>query len=112
LLHPMAFAGWIGFFITSLNLLPIGQLDGGHIVYAVIGDKHRIVSKTMIVFLALFGIYSWPGWLVWAIIVSILGTRHPPIMDRSIPLGRNRKIVGWLALLIFILTFTPMPFSL
>ncbi|MFQ5901761.1 MAG: site-2 protease family protein, partial [Thermodesulfobacteriota bacterium] len=109
LLHPMAFAGWIGFLVTSLNLLPIGQLDGGHVVYAIIGKKHRAISIAMLFLLVFFGLYGWPGWLIWAFIVSLLGTSHPPIMDTSYTLDRRRKMVGWGTLLVFILTFTPMP---
>jgi membrane-associated protease RseP (regulator of RpoE activity) len=109
LLHPVAFAGWIGLLVTSLNLLPIGQLDGGHIVYALFGERHRWISKGMIPVLVVMGIVFWPGWLVWAVLMLILGYRHPPVVYPHIQLDRNRKIVGWISLVIFILTFTPAP---
>ncbi len=112
LLHPIAFAGWIGFFITSLNLLPIGQLDGGHIVYAVFGRWHRLISITMIAILTVFGVFTWQGWLFWAVLVTILGIKHPPLMDGQIALDRRRKIIGWLSLTVFVLTFIPLPIAI
>ena len=109
-LHPVAFAGWIGFLVTSLNLLPIGQLDGGHILYAIFGKYHRTVSIMMIFTLLAFGALGWKGWLVWGILVTIIGIWHPPTLDRDVPLDRRRKVVGALTLLVFLLTFTPSPF--
>lgn len=110
LLHPIAFAGWIGMFVTALNLIPIGQLDGGHVVYAVLGQRHRIVSLVMIPILVLLGVYGWPGWLLWAFLPLIFGINHPPVVDSDSPLDPTRQIIGWVSLLIFILTFTPTPF--
>ncbi|MBI4848973.1 MAG: site-2 protease family protein [Nitrospirae bacterium] len=109
LLHPVAFAGWIGLLVTSLNLLPIGQLDGGHITYALLGDKHAWISKGMIPVLIILGILFWSGWIVWAVIMIFLGYRHPPVVYPYIQLDRKRKIIGWITFLIFILTFTPAP---
>ena len=108
LLHPVAFAGWVGLFITSLNLLPIGQLDGGHIMYACFGEKHTIVSKGMIPVLLLMG-YFYTPWIVLAILMFFIGYRHPPVVYPLIKLDRKRKITGWVSLCIFILTFTPEP---
>ncbi|MBI3995796.1 MAG: site-2 protease family protein [Nitrospirae bacterium] len=110
LLHPIAFAGWIGMFVTALNLIPIGQLDGGHVVFAVLGRRHRTVSLLMIPVLIFLGIYSWPGWALWAVLPLIFGINHPPVMDSDRPLDRNRRMIGWISLAIFILTFTPTPF--
>jgi membrane-associated protease RseP (regulator of RpoE activity) len=110
LLHPIAFAGWIGLFVTALNLIPIGQLDGGHVVFAVFGRRHRTLSLLMIPTLILLGLYGWPGWFLWAVLPLIFGINHPPVLDGDIPLDRPRKIIGWISLLIFILTFTPTPF--
>lgn len=107
-LHPVAFAGWIGFFVTSLNLIPVGQLDGGHIAYAILGEKHRWLSKVMIGLLVLLG-YFFQGWLVWAALLIFLGSKHPPIFFPEVPLDPRRKAIGFLALLIFILTFIPVP---
>lgn len=109
ILHPVAFAGWIGFLVTSLNLLPIGQLDGGHIIYALFGENHEWISKVTLPVLVLLGIFLWPGWLIWAVLMIVLGYRHPPVVYPHIQLDRNRKIIGWVSFIIFILTFTPMP---
>jgi membrane-associated protease RseP (regulator of RpoE activity) len=111
LLHPIAFAGWVGLLVTSLNLLPIGQLDGGHIAYALLGEKHEGLSKLMIPVLLLLGILFWSGWIIWAFIMLLLGYRHPSVTYPHIRLDRKRKLLGWCSLMIFILTFTPMPVS-
>lgn len=111
LLHPVAFAGWIGFFVTSLNLIPIGQLDGGHIAFAMFGEWHRKVSIALVVALGVFGYYYWPGWAVWAVLMMVLGISHPPVVYWEPQLGGGRKWVGWAALAIFVLTFTPVPFA-
>ena len=118
LLHPIAFAGWIGLFVTSLNLLPIGQLDGGHIAYAILGDRHRYVSIIIVAalaicgFFALIGIYGWEGWGVWALMLLILGIKHPPVLDREMPLDHIRKYIAVVSLVIFIITFIPVPFKM
>jgi membrane-associated protease RseP (regulator of RpoE activity) len=112
-LHPVAFAGWIGFFVTALNLLPVGQLDGGHIAYALLGERHTNLSKILIGVMAVLGIFLWEGWAILAfILVIFIGFRHPPIIYSEIPLDPRRNILGKIALIIFILTFTPMPFMI
>ncbi|MBI5187975.1 MAG: site-2 protease family protein [Nitrospirae bacterium] len=111
LLHPVAFAGWIGLFVTSLNLIPVGQLDGGHIAYALLGEKHVRVSKILIWALIILGLL-WEGWAMWAILLLILGLRHPPVLYWETPLDPRRRLIGWLALVIFILTFIPVPFKI
>jgi membrane-associated protease RseP (regulator of RpoE activity) len=108
-LHPVAFAGWIGFFVTFLNLIPIGQLDGGHIAYAFLGEKHTKLSKVLIAVLVILGVFVYEGWLIWAVLLLFLGLRHPPIMYSEIPLSPRRKMIGYTTLAIFILTFTPVP---
>lgn len=108
-LHPVALAGWIGFFVTSLNLIPIGQLDGGHILYALLGGKHATASKLLIAVLFIMGLLLWEGWVMWGVLLIILGFKHPPIVYSAMPLDPKRKIIGWIALVIFILTFTPVP---
>jgi membrane-associated protease RseP (regulator of RpoE activity) len=112
LLNPVAFAGWIGLFVTSINLIPIGQLDGGHIAYALFGEKHTRLSFILIFVMSLFGLFLWEGWFVWAVLLLILGLRHPPVIYWEVPLDSKRKFIGWLAFIIFILTFIPMPFQL
>lgn len=111
LLHPVAFAGWIGLFVTSLNLLPVGQLDGGHILYAISGRLHTLISKLMIPALVILGFLGWAGWYIWAILLIILGTKHPPLIYPFLPLDKRRRRLGWLCLAILILTFSPVPFS-
>ena len=110
LLHPVAFAGWIGFFVTSLNLLPVGQLDGGHIAYALFGEKHSYFSKVLIPIMFLLGLLLWEGWAIWAVLLLILGLKHPPVFYSEVPLDSKRKFIGWLGFLIFFITFTPVPF--
>ncbi|MBE9531434.1 MAG: site-2 protease family protein [Proteobacteria bacterium] len=109
-LHPVAFAGWIGLLVTCLNLLPIGQLDGGHILFAIFSKQHRTVSIMMICALLAFGAIGWKGWLVWGVLVTIIGIWHPPTLDYHEPLDTRRKAVGALTLIVFLLTFTPTPF--
>jgi membrane-associated protease RseP (regulator of RpoE activity) len=133
MLHPVAFAGWIGFFVTAMNLLPIGQLDGGHTAYALFGEKnHKKLSITLAVILALAGLlkllfynvsislpiihtlmdYLWEGWAIWAFLLFMLGLKHPPVIYWERSLEKSRRFIGWLALVIFILTFTPVPFRM
>ena len=112
LLNPIAFAGWIGFFVTFLNLLPVGQLDGGHVAFAFLGRLHKAVSGAIVLLLAVFGILFWEGWLIWAVLMLILGLRHPPVYYWERPLDPARKYVGAAVLMIFILTFIPAPFKI
>lgn len=110
LLHPIAFAGWIGLFITSINLLPVGQLDGGHIAYAVFGEKHRWITTLVIIVLFILGLTYWEGWMLWAVLLTLIGRSHPPVLYPGIPLDRKRKLIGVLSFLIFVITFIPLPF--
>ncbi len=112
LLHPVAFAGWIGLFITSLNLIPIGQLDGGHIAFAVFGERHRYLSILFLVILVVLGIIYWQGWLIWAVLMLILGIKHPPVLYWESRLAGGRRSIGLISLLIFIVTFIPYPFKI
>jgi membrane-associated protease RseP (regulator of RpoE activity) len=110
LLHPVAFAGWVGFLVTSLNLIPIGQLDGGHVTFALLGRMHRKFSIVLIALLIIMGTFLWAGWLIWAFLMVLLGIDHPPILHEEIVLDRKRKYIGIFCLVIFVLTFTPVPF--
>jgi membrane-associated protease RseP (regulator of RpoE activity) len=110
LLNPIAFAGWIGFFVTALNLIPMGQLDGGHVVYAILGKHHRTVSLLMVPILVAMGFFGWAGWYIWAVLPLLFGITHPPIVHREEMLDGPRKIIGWATLVIFIVCFTPTPF--
>ncbi len=111
-LHPVALAGWIGFFVTSINLIPVGQLDGGHILYALLGEKHKVFSKILIGLMFIMGFLLWEGWIVWGVLLIILGFRHPPIVYSDMPLDPRRKIIGWISLAIFVLTFIPIPIKI
>lgn len=111
-LHPVAFAGWIGLFVTSLNLIPIGQLDGGHIAFAVLGERHKYLSIVLVIILGTLGIFYWEGWALWAVLMLILGIKHPPVIYWEIPLNSKRRFIGFLSLIIFIITFIPAPFKI
>jgi membrane-associated protease RseP (regulator of RpoE activity) len=110
-IHPVGFAGWIGLLVTSLNLLPVGQLDGGHVLYALLGEKQIKISKFGFAGLLALGILGWEGWLFWGLLLWIMGFRHPPPLEWWVPLDRRRKIIGWATIAVFILTFIPVPFS-
>jgi membrane-associated protease RseP (regulator of RpoE activity) len=110
MLHPIAFSGWIGLLVTSFNLLPIGQLDGGHIAYAVIGRKQRVLAKVVIIILLILGLTGWLGWLIWALILLIMKLGHSPVVYDWVPLDAGRRAIGWIAMFILVLTFTPVPF--
>jgi membrane-associated protease RseP (regulator of RpoE activity) len=111
LLSPIALAAWVGLFATALNLLPIGQLDGGHIVYSVMSGNHRRTSLTFAIALVAMGIFFWSGWLVFAVLFLVLGLRHPPLIDPWTPLDAARRAWAVVALIIFLLCFTPLPLS-
>lgn len=113
LLHPMAFAGWIGLLVTMLNLLPIGQLDGGHIAYAMLGDKHKNVAKAAFIALIPLSFLSL-NWLIWGILILAImrTTKHPPIQDIRTPLTKENMYVGYACLVIFFLCFIPAPFQM
>ena len=136
--HPMAFAGWIGLFVTALNLIPYGQLDGGHILYSLFPRKiHKNISFIILAILLVLGsgtkevirllhkfylfdlnnniieaitFDGWSGWLVWAVLLIALGYKHPPTQtDHIEEMDSKRKILGIIALLIFVGCFTPVP---
>jgi membrane-associated protease RseP (regulator of RpoE activity) len=107
-LGPLGLAAWFGLFVTALNLIPIGQLDGGHITYALLGRHAWWISRVG-VWVCVALVYFGPNWLVWAILVRVLGWRHPRTDDDRVPLGRVRVGLGILALLIFVVCFTPNP---
>jgi Zn-dependent protease len=132
-LHPLARAAWVGLFATALNLIPAGQLDGGHILYALSPRWHRVVSLSvaallglpMVVMMSCWGLarwfpslnaiadlvddFYWPGWFLWGVLLIFLGRRHPPVYDPH-PLDAGRRALAVLALLVFLLCFAPIPF--
>ncbi len=137
-LHPIAFAGWLGLFITVLNLLPIGQLDGGHIIYSLSEQRHAAIANTTTMAIILLTVAGppyewlelvghsagqtifkawaesrWYGWIFFAMVIRFfLGVRHPRLIDPGPPIDPNRKMVGYVSLAIFTLSFVPVPFRL
>ena len=110
-LSSIAFAGWIGLLVTSLNLIPIGQLDGGHIAYALFGKKHDSIAKWAFLPMIPLGYYS-INWILWAILILVfIKLKHPPVVDEDAPLKPFQKWLGYISIAIFILTFIPIPFS-
>lgn len=111
-LSPVAFAGWAGLFVTALNLLPIGQLDGGHIIYALLGKYSGIVYKAGIGAFCIFTLFVYPGWIIFAVMLLLFGFKHPPPADPITKLDFNRKCIGVLMLVIFLISFTPIPLKI
>ncbi len=110
-IHPTLFAGWVGIFLTAVNLLPAGQLDGGHVARAILKEKHKYVSWVVIFVLAGLSFF-YTGWLMFAIIILLfIGTQHQPPLNEITKLDTRRKILGLAILIIFILSFAPIPFS-
>lgn len=107
-LHPFALAGWFGLLATSINLLPLAQLDGGHVLYAATGSLQRRLALPLWLALAAAGLV-WAGWWLWCVIVLLMGLYHPPVRDESEPLGRGRRALAWVALAILLLSFMPVP---
>jgi membrane-associated protease RseP (regulator of RpoE activity) len=107
-LHPFALAAWVGLLATALNLLPLGQLDGGHILYAATGRLQRRLALPLWVALALASLL-WPGWMMWCAIVLFMGLHHPPVRDEAAPLGAGRRWIALLALALLLLCFMPVP---
>lgn len=106
-LSPVGIAAWFGMFATALNLLPGGQLDGGHIIFSIRPDWHRRVSMLAIIGLLVLSWYLWAGWLLWAIVLRLTGSRHPNV-PMAPPLNRKRKWLGAFALLMLVLSMAPM----
>ncbi len=111
LLHPVGRAAWVGLFATALNLLPAGQLDGGHILYALASEKHRRITLLVALALVPLGIFWW-GWVFWGTLLLLIGFRHPPLLNRWEPLDRRRRVWAVIALVIFVLCFMAAPFTI
>jgi membrane-associated protease RseP (regulator of RpoE activity) len=119
--YPLLCVGWFGLFITALNLIPVGQLDGGHILYALVGRKQGIIARVFFVILILIGVSSFlplfgpniqlgtAGWLLWAaILYFLIKLEHPPVEEFA-ELSPGRKQLGWFTFVVFLLTFPPIP---
>jgi membrane-associated protease RseP (regulator of RpoE activity) len=113
-IHPVALAGWVGLFVTALNLFPVGQLDGGRIAYALFGRRHRLVGvATFLALLALGAITGAANWVIWAALLFFLvGFHHSPPLDDVTPLTPARWIVGVVCLLLLILLIPPVPIQI
>ncbi|HEX2022718.1 MAG TPA: site-2 protease family protein, partial [Candidatus Thermoplasmatota archaeon] len=125
IVHPTVFAGWVGLFVTAINLLPAGQLDGGHVASAMFGDKARYASYAAVVALLALGLapmfgpveiggqeYALPGydgWIYFALLIGLLGLRHPPTLNGVSTLDGKRRLVGWGTFAIGVLCFTLVP---
>ncbi len=125
-LHPVAFAGWVGLLVTALNLFPLGQLDGGHIAYALVGRRRKLVSRLALAAFLVLGVFFSVAWLVWGVLGLLYGLvlrvkrpvrlyrlavrwRHPPVFDEEVPLDRRRKALAAVVIGIFVLSFIPDP---
>jgi membrane-associated protease RseP (regulator of RpoE activity) len=112
-IHPVGLAGWFGLLVTSFNLLPAGQLDGGHVVYAAVGRRTPMLSGALAAVLVWLGLQVWVGWLFWAAVVALMGRLgHPPTIDDHVPIGRARLVAAAWSLVIFAITFVPEPIRL
>lgn len=124
--YPFLCVGWFGLLITSMNMIPVGQLDGGHVSYTMFGEKKSyslsVISFIVLFVLGIMGIidayfelgfgFGWSGWLFWALILYfVIRLKHPPVPD-PVPLGKGRMIVGYISLIIFIISFSPAPLML
>ncbi|MCS6803799.1 MAG: site-2 protease family protein [Acidobacteriota bacterium] len=114
--NPIYFAAWVGMLATGLNLLPVGQLDGGHVVYALFGRRgHRWVATGIFAIICVlawlsYRVHRWPGWFVYVALLGLmLGLQHPPVEDEQRPLDRQRYLIGMVGLIVFILSFMPFP---
>jgi len=114
LLHPLALAGWLGLFVTTLNLLPLGQLDGGHIVYALAPGRHASAARAFLLCLIPLGLVWW-GWWAWVALVLLVNrgrVRHPNVLQQEPSIGPLRRALGWMLIAMFLLTFVPVPLHL
>jgi len=110
-ISSIAFAGWAGLLVTALNLIPAGTLDGGHVIYSLLGDKAARFFPFILGALLLLGFF-WQGWWLWALILLWLGRVHAEPLDQITPLDSKRRAIAILVIVIFLLTFTPVPFAI
>lgn len=123
-ISQIAYAAWIGLLVTALNLLPVGQLDGGHTVFALFGRKARVINLATMGVLTVLALASLPGfqnfipglenvgftgWFIWLVLLLLIGVEHPPALDDVTQLDTRRRLIGYLVIIVFILTFVPVP---
>ncbi len=108
-MNPLLMAGWVGMLITGLNMLPISQLDGGHVAFALLGRRAHLLARALLIGAILFVLVSEQyGWVLMIVLVTLMGTDHPPTADDSVPLGWPRRLLGWASLAIPVLCFPPL----
>ncbi|RMD98971.1 MAG: site-2 protease family protein [Calditrichaeota bacterium] len=112
MLHPLAYAGWAGLFVTALNLLPIGQLDGGHVLYSLFGRRSQFIYPIILGLFALICIFFYIGWILLILLLVWFGFKHPPPLDPETPLDPARQALAIFIFIIFIVSFTPVPFKI
>ena len=112
IIHPVALAGWAGLLVTAFNLLPVGQLDGGHVMYSLAGRRAGLFTWPVVILLVAMGAFLWSGWLLWAALIFLFGRQHPEPLDDVTRLGLPQKIAAVLVLVIFFLVFTPVPIQI
>jgi membrane-associated protease RseP (regulator of RpoE activity) len=111
-MHPVALAGWAGLLVTGLNLLPAGQLDGGHIFFALFGPRAAGIMS-MVVAVVLLGLgFLWNGWFLWAVLIALLAQGHSPLLNEVTPLRGPWRLLALLGLVVFALVFTPVPITM
>ncbi len=111
-INSMAYAAWIGLFVTCLNLLPMGQLDGGHLAYALFGRRAWTLARITSLALLILAFLGWQGWFLWVILPFLFGLRHPPPLNDHTPLDARRKVLGVVMIIVFFLVFIPVPFKI
>jgi hypothetical protein len=109
MLAPAAFAGWVGLLVTMINLLPLGQLDGGHIIYGLFGKFQHYVGQVFLIAVIILGFW-WPGWWIFGALAFLFGLKHPPTFNDYIKPSRTARLLGYAAIIIFIVSFVPVPF--
>jgi Zn-dependent protease len=113
LINPIAFAAWFGLFVTAMNLLPVGQLDGGHVIYSILGERSRWLGMGLVGLMVVAGIFWWTGWLVWALLIFfIIGTGHPPPLNDLVDLDPGRKVLAYVMIFLFVVLFMPNPLQI
>lgn len=109
-INSLAFAAWFGLFVTAVNLLPVGQLDGGHVIYCIIGERARLLGLILTGVMLATGFLLWTGWTVWALLIFfVIGINHPPPLNDLVPLNPGRKILAYFMIFIFVILFMPNP---
>jgi membrane-associated protease RseP (regulator of RpoE activity) len=112
--HPMFDAAWFGLLVTALNLMPVGQLDGGRIAYTLFGSAHGAVGRVTFVALLGLGLFTWsPNWVVWALVIfAVIGFQHGPPLDDVTPLTQGRRVIGYACLVLLVLLVPPIPITI